>query len=405
MGSFFSAVIAGLLSFFSPCILPLLPVYVGILTNEVDGQGKGIVGRCVNITGFVLGICCIFVSLGAGAGAIGSVLDNAYLGIALGVVVIVFGLHLAGIAKIPLLEGEIRADLSKIHTNGFVGTFVLGVAFSFGWTPCVGPILGSILALAADAQSATAGAVLLLAYSLGLCVPFVVIALAANIIMGRLAGIRRYLPTVQKFGGILIAVMGAWLIFSQINALTVKQAATGAQTEQTDVSASSAGFEQDVSVNDARGTSSGDADLDGISGAWKNVVLTDLDGNKHRMSDYWGKPLYFEFWGSWCDSCVADLGQITQIAEEHNQKGDVEVVSVVTPGFFGERDTADFEAWARDNDVTVPVFMDTNCSLATYLNVSAFPTSVFVGSDGQIQKIRLGAIERDELEEMLTSLN
>ncbi len=159
-----------------------------------------------------------------------------------------------------------------------------------------------------------------------------------------------------------------------------------------------------VSANDARGVSAGDADVNAVSSAWKNVVLTDLDGVTHRLSDLKGEPVYFEFWGSWCDSCVADLGQLTEVAAEHAELGDVQVVSVVTPGFYGERDADSFVAWARENNVSVPVWMDTNCSLATHLNVSAFPTSVFVNSEGNIAKIRLGAIERDELEGILATL-
>ncbi len=396
LGLVASAAGAGLLSFFSPCILPLLPVYVGVLTTDAGSDTLGLGRRCANTTAFVLGICCVFVTLGAGAGALGATINSSYAAIALGILVFVFGLYLAGVIKIPFLSREKRANLSKIQVRGIVGAFILGLAFSFGWTPCVGPILGTILALAAEQGSAAVGAGLLLVYSLGLCVPFVVITLAANVALAKLRPLHRYLPAVQRVGGALIAVMGLWLVFSQVNALGVQQRAN--EASQQDSAAASA------SVNDARGASAGDASTEGVSGAWKNVVLTDLDGSKHRLSDLAGKPVYFEFWGSWCDSCVADLGQLHEVYAAHKAAGDVEVISVVTPGFYGERDQDAFVAWARENDVEVPVWMDVNCSLATHLNVSAFPTSVFVGSDGTIAKIRLGAIDRDELEGLLADL-
>ncbi len=390
-----SAAGAGLLSFFSPCILPLLPVYVGVLTTDASSDTLGLGRRCANTIAFVLGICCVFVTLGAGAGALGATFEGSYLAIALGVLVFVFGLHLAGVIKIPFLNREKRANLSKIQVRGILGAFVLGLAFSFGWTPCVGPILGTILALAAEQGSAAVGAGLLLVYALGLCVPFVAITLAVNVALAKLRALHKYLPILQRIGGALIAIMGLWLVFSQVNALDVQQRANEASLQDN----------QTASVNDARGTSAGDASTQGLSGAWKNVVLTDLDGSKHRLSDLKGKPVYFEFWGSWCDSCVADLGQLHEVYAAHEAAGDVTVVSVVTPGFYGEREQDAFVTWARENNVEVPVWMDVNCSLATHLNVSAFPTSVFVNSEGDIVKIRLGAISRDELEGLLSELN
>ncbi len=394
LGLVVSAALAGLMSFFSPCIVPLLPVYIGILTTDANSEKLSLAARSANTIAFVLGICCVFVSLGAASGALGQALNSPYVAIALGILVIVLGLHLAGVLKVSFLNREKRANLSKICVSSAFGAFVLGLAFSFGWTPCVGPILGTILALAAEQGSALVGAGLLLVYALGLCVPFVAITLAANALLVCLRSLHKYLPTVQKVGGILIAIMGIWLVFSQVSALQIQQRAN--EEAQQDPAG--------ISANDARGVAAGDASLDAVSSAWKNVVLTDLDGEKHRLSELKGKPVYFEFWGSWCDSCVADLDQLSEVAAEHAKTGDVQVVSVVTPGFYGERDADAFVEWARANNVSVPVWMDTNCSLATHLNVSAFPTSVFVDSSGEIVKIRLGAIDREELEGVLASL-
>lgn len=394
LGLIVSAALAGLMSFFSPCIVPLLPVYVGILTTDANSEKLSLAARSANTIAFVLGICCVFVSLGVASGALGQALSSPYVAIALGIVVIVLGLHLAGVLKISFLNREKRANLSQIRVSSAFGAFVLGLAFSFGWTPCVGPILGTILALAAEQGSALVGAALLLIYALGLCVPFVAITLAANALLARLRSLHKYLSMVQRVGGILIAIMGVWLVFSQVSALQIQQRANE-EAQQDPVA---------ISANDARGVASGDASLETVSSAWKNVVLTDLDGQTHRLSELKGKPVYFEFWGSWCDSCVADLDQLSEVAAEHTQTGDVQVVSVVTPGFYGEREIDAFVEWARQNGVSVAVWMDTNCSLATHLNVSAFPTSVFVDSSGDIVKIRLGAIDRAELEDILSSL-
>lgn len=390
-GVLVSALLAGLLSFFSPCVLPLIPVYVGMLAGDAEAAARGVSGRAnrlrllANALAFVLGISFVFVALGIGAGLLGSLLNNAYLTCALGLLVFVFGLQTAGLIHIPLLERQVKAEVKGPRKGKVATSFLLGLAFSFGWTPCVGPILGTILALAADQGGVAASAGLLLVYSLGLCVPFLVIALASDLLLKRVRKLNRFLPAIQRAGGALIAVMGLWMVFSQVGALVGANRPTVTDVNLTEVKA-------------------GDADVSGVSSAWKNVVLTDLSGEKHRLSELKGTPVYLEFWGSWCSSCVQDLDQMQEVWREHEQAGDVLVTSVVVPGFYGERSVDEFLAWAEQEGVEAPVYMDTNGSLSAYLGVAAFPTSVFINSDGTIARIRVGAIERDELERLLAEL-
>lgn len=390
-GVLLSALLAGLLSFFSPCVLPLIPVYVGMLAGDAEAAARGVSGRAnrlrllANALAFVLGISFVFVALGIGAGLLGSLLNNAYLTCALGLLVFVFGLQTAGLIHIPLLERQVKAEVKGPRKGKVATSFLLGLAFSFGWTPCVGPILGTILALAADQGGVAASAGLLLVYSLGLCVPFLVIALASDLLLKRVRKLNRFLPAIQRAGGALIAVMGLWMVFSQVGALVGANRPTVTDVNLTEVKA-------------------GDADVSGVSSAWKNVVLTDLSGEKHRLSELKGTPVYLEFWGSWCSSCVQDLDQMQEVWREHEQAGDVLVTSVVVPGFYGERSVDEFLAWAEQEGVEAPVYMDTNGSLSAYLGVAAFPTSVFINSDGTIARIRVGAIERDELERLLAEL-
>lgn len=382
-----SALMAGLLSFFSPCILPLIPIYVGILTSDANAEKLNLGRRVAHTVAFVLGISTMFAILGFGAGALGGLLNNSVLAIILGVVIVFFGLYVAGVIRIPFLENEHRADMSKIQVNGVLGAYLLGLAFSFGWTPCVGPILGSILALAAEQGGALPGAILLLFYSLGMCVPFVVITLASDVLLSKVRNIHKYMPTIKRVGGILIAIMGVWMVVTQAQNLAAKS-----KTAST------------AEVLAAQGVSAGEADTSNVSSAWKNVVTVDLEGNKHRLSDLKGKPVYFEFWGSWCTNCVKDMGNLSTLYHEHEQKGDVQVVSVITPNYYGEKSAEDFKVWAQENGVDFPCWLDENASLSQYLNVSGFPTSVFIDSEGNLAKVRVGTIEPEELEQILSEL-
>ncbi len=147
---------------------------------------------------------------------------GARIAIACGVVIFIFGLHLSGLIQIPLLQREKRFDTSKLNVRTVAGAFLLGLGFSFGWTPCIGPILGSVLALAAQQGTAAAGAALTLVYSLGMSIPFLIITLASNALIGRVRSLNRHLPTIQRIGGALIAIMGLWMIFTQVHDLSAR---------------------------------------------------------------------------------------------------------------------------------------------------------------------------------------
>jgi cytochrome c-type biogenesis protein len=219
----FAALLAGLLSFLSPCVLPLVPPYLVYLTGAslerlADSEAERQVRREAIIAAllFVLGFSTVFVALGASASAIGALL-RAYsyvLGKIAGVVIIVMGLHFLGLTRVTLLMQERRLPMPK--PVGLWGAYLMGLAFAFGWTPCIGPILGTILAIAESEQTVARGAGLLAVYSLGLGVPFLLAALAAELFAAFLARFRAYLGLVEKtMGGLLvlagIAFFAGWI--------------------------------------------------------------------------------------------------------------------------------------------------------------------------------------------------
>ncbi|MEB3297932.1 MAG: cytochrome c biogenesis protein CcdA [Candidatus Sericytochromatia bacterium] len=211
---------AGLMSFLSPCVLPLVPGYLsfvaGVSLDELKAgaaTASGARGRVLSQTlAFVLGFSLVFVLLGASATTLGALLldHQVLIGRLAGAVVILFGLHTAGWLRIPFLYQERRASV-KNRPAGFVGAFVVGLAFAFGWTPCIGPILASILTLASQEETLGQGVALLGAYSCGLALPFLGAALAFDRLLGLFDRVKRHMRVVEVVSGLLLVFVGILL--------------------------------------------------------------------------------------------------------------------------------------------------------------------------------------------------
>ena len=221
--SLFIAFGAGVLSFFAPCILPLIPIYIcfitGLSLDELQGQnGEGrIVQNLTNILWpailFVLGFSFVFVALGATASYLGSII-SAYekiIRIVAGSVIILLGLHVAGVLNIKGLEYEKKLHLRSKPAN-ILGSFMVGVVFAIGWTPCVGPALAAILGLAGTQKTLTRGVILLSAYSLGLGLPFILTALAMNTFLNLLGKVKKYFKVISVVSGLLLVAIGILII-------------------------------------------------------------------------------------------------------------------------------------------------------------------------------------------------
>lgn len=210
------AFIAGLFSFVSPCVLPLVPPYLcylaGTSLDQLTAQEKSAAdARRVFVTAclFVLGFTTVFVLLGASASALGQLVARhlQLLSTLAGVSIIIMGLHFLGVLKIGLLYREARFQVSG-KSAGFVGAYIMGLAFAFGWTPCIGPVLAAILAVAGGQGAVSQGAILLTAYSLGIGLPFLLAACFANQFLNFMGRFKHHLGTVEKTMGGLLVVTG-----------------------------------------------------------------------------------------------------------------------------------------------------------------------------------------------------
>jgi cytochrome c-type biogenesis protein len=216
-----TAFAAGVISFLSPCVLPLVPGYVSFVAgSSIEELRDGSAPRARSLTlaaTFVLGFSVVFVALGASATALGSLLlSYRYeLGIVAGVIVLLFGLYMLGIAPLRLMDREARFHLD-LAGGRTLSAFLLGLAFAFGWTPCIGPVLGAILTLSASTADVAKGSLLLAVYSLGLGLPFLLAALFTGTLLVRLKALGRAGRSLQRAAGGLLVAMGLLMVTGQL---------------------------------------------------------------------------------------------------------------------------------------------------------------------------------------------
>lgn len=345
-----TVLLAGLLSFFSPCVLPLLPVYIGYFSPEEGRQSPSAL-RVGKTLAFVLGVSTVFFLMGLGAGFAGRFLQSSLFILFCGLIIVLMGLHQAGVIQIPLLE-RTKALASPIAPGqGLLGAYALGFFFSFGWTPCVGPILATVLGLSLEQGQTLRGGVLLLFYAAGFAVPFVLLSLGSQALLGRLRGLYPQLGKVKVAGGLLVVAMGLWMIAGQVPLLSQNPPESG--------------------------------------------PVNTLSGEYVSPADWQGKAVYLKFWATWCPQCLVGLQEFSQLCEEYADSDDVVVYSVVAPGYQGEMDLALFTDWATGQKLTFPILFDEGGALNRQLGIQAYPTSVFLDRDGRVLAIHAGHLHND----------
>lgn len=218
--------IAGLLSFFAPCTFPLIPVYIGLLGDSEKeyeriavGKFKLNIGAVIKTVCFVFGLSTSFIILGFGAGFLGSFLSDSRVIFIAGLLVIILGLHQMELIHIKKLDTVGGISVKNNKTKA-LGSYLLGISFSLGWTPCVGPVLGAVLTLSAGKGQALYGAFLMLIYTLGLAIPFIVMVLASDFMMSRFSFIKKHLLLIKRIGGLMVVIMGIVLMSGKLSNLS-----------------------------------------------------------------------------------------------------------------------------------------------------------------------------------------
>ena len=414
----------GLLSFFSPCVLPLVPLYLGYLSGGVgaaETERKKMEGLrlFIRVLFFVLGISAAFFILGLGASAAGTFFKDQRMLFARigGILVILFGLYQLGIfgtSKVLGKEHRLPFRLEKM-TMSPVTALIMGFAFSFAWTPCVGPALAGVLLMAGSAQTSVKGFLLIGVYTIGFILPF----LAAGIFTARLLGFFRQHMNVVKYtvkaGGILMILMGVLMFTGKMNDITgylsttqesVSQESGSEEEKEEENAGDDSGAQNDGA--ESQGSSEDQESAEQDSGdqsktAAYDFELTDQYGESHRLSDYKGKVIFLNFWGTWCPPCRAEMPDIQKLYEEYAAQGeDAEVVilGAAAPGMGQEGTEEEITQFMRENGYTYPVLMDTDWEMFTWYGITSFPTTFMIDRDGNI----FGYVPGQMTEEIMRSI-
>lgn len=390
-----TVLLQGFISFFSPCVLPLLPLYIGYLSG---GTGKWKEGKVLRHTiFFVLGISVTFFILGLGVSALGTFFSSnqavfARIG---GVVVFFFGLYQLGVfGDSELLSQEKRLPfrLDRFAMSPWTA-FVMGFTFSFAWTPCVGPTLTSVLLMAATAGTRAKGMVLIGVYTLGFVVPFLLVGIFTTRVLGFF---KKHMSVVQytvKIGGILMVIMGVMMFTGKMNSFTNYLSETpGAESQEAvdkDEEESSSDKTQESQENN------------GLSPAL-DFELVDQYGNTHTLADYKGKVIFVNFWATWCGPCKAELPDIQLLYEKYKDSDDVAVIGVAAPDYGQEGSEEEIKAFLKENNITYPVLMDKKQSLFYGYGINAYPTTFMITADGEVYGAVRGQITYDIMEDIIS---
>lgn len=432
----------GLVSFFSPCVLPLLPLYIGYLSGGTGKRGED--GRIhyerkkvmIHTLCFVIGVSFAFFLLGFGFSAMGNFFKSNQLMFARvgGILVVLFGLYQLGFFGTSQVLGKERRlpfKLDALAMSPFTA-LLMGFTFSFAWTPCVGPALASVLLMAASASTKAMAFGLIGVYTIGFVLPFLAVGLFTTSLLEFFKTHVNVVKYTVKVGGVLMLVMGLLMFTGRMNAVTgylsTFQAPFGASDDKTaggnggdDTSlgqgAADQGMGEEETDTSAAHTDSGEEGTDtsaAHTGADEGTAdeqtlpaidftLTDQYGNTHTLSDYKGKTVFLNFWATWCPPCRAEMPDIQKLYETYDTEGDdaLVVLGIAAPGMGSERSEEGIKDFLDEHGYTYPVLMDTTGDIFMGYGVFSYPTTFMIDKDGNVFGYASGQLSEDMMKSII----
>src|SRR6266404_2641566 len=379
------AFLAGLASFLSPCVLPLVPGYISLIsgvsidrlkqqTEERSSTRRWVI---VNSLAFNVGLSLIFVSLGAASGFIGSaVFSSPWLRI-------IGGLQIIGLLKLKTLYKDTRFFSDK-KPRGLLGSLLLGIAFAAGWTPCIGPILGGIIGLAATSGGWKSGLVLSSFYAAGLALPFLLTGLGINQFLSFYARFRRHLHKVEVVSGVMLILIGSAIVSGYATRLASSRLASLLPN-----------LESRIKVKSDPAASSADAPEPGLFGPAPQVELSSLDGRRLKLSSFRGRVVLLNFWATWCAPCR------TEIPELNGLQHDLEASGLTVVGVSWDDSADSVREFQKEIPQDYTVLLGGENVQDKFGGIRSLPTTYIIDREGHVRQRIIGARDRSQFEAAL----
>ncbi|MDD6467367.1 MAG: cytochrome c biogenesis protein CcdA [Erysipelotrichaceae bacterium] len=356
--------IEGVVSFFSPCVVPLLPLYMGYLSSNAKttlSDGRIIYNRrivLIQTICFVGGISLSFVILGLAFTSLGQFIESyqAVFQIIAGILILVLGLYQLGFLNLSFLNQEKRLSIQlPLERMNPILAFVLGFLFSFTWTPCVGPALTSILLLT---STSSVGYLYVLVYAIGFVIPFLILGLFTSQVLNFLKDRKRVLPMIVKIGAVLLLVIGSYSLYQGIQNWNHQKPVDEPIEQET----------------------------------FPNIVLSNMEGKKYQLSDYKGKVIFLNFWATWCGYCQQELVHLEELYQM--QDPEVQLITVLVVTNETEQEIKDF---LGNKEMSFPVLIDWEGEYAMQYGVNSFPRSFLITKDYEMLGYIPGYVDLETL--------
>ena len=368
----FTIFVQGLFSFFSPCVLPLIPLYVSYLSG---GMKETRLKLFLHMVCFTIGISTSFFIMGLGVSVAGSFFKENQIVITRlgGILILLFGLYQLGIfGKSRILGTEHRYFLKvdKLRMSPFVA-LIFGFTFSFSWTPCVGPVLASVLVMAGSAKTQIIGFLYIGVYTLGFILPFLVVGMFTTKILEIFKKYGKVVRYTVKLGGILMILIGGFMVIETLD--FGKESVVEESEPKEDV--------EELTVD---------------------FTLKDQYGNEHTLSEYRGKTVFLNFWATWCPPCRNEMPDIQKIYEEYQVKEDdsVIILGIAAPNLGREGTEDEIADFLKENGYTYPVLMDETGEIFSKFGIRSYPTTFMIDKQGFV----FGYVEGQLTEEMMRGI-
>ena len=368
--------VEGLVSFLSPCVLPIIPIYMGYLagnSNEKRNSNKKVLLFTIS---FIFGILLAIFLMNASINLLQSFLkEHMTLFVRIGgILIVLLGIYQLGFIKINFLQRTFRFSLKTDNKMNVMVAFIMGFTFSFAWTPCIGPALSSILLLAASSGDFWYSNFLMIIYAFGSTLPFLVLGLFTNKALNWLNSHRDIVKYTTKIGAVILIIFGLMMFSGKLN--TISNYMSPSQRQ--------------VSTNQAENSD------DSVN--YGNALLNQ-DDKPISLADYHGKVVFLNFWATWCPPCQREMPEIQKLSEKYQNSEDIAILTVVMPG-GQEMDAAGIKKFLKEKGFTMPVIFDDG-RLSSSFQITSLPTTYMFDRDGNVYGSVVGQLSSDMMENII----